>query len=546
MSWLGVSNRSISPVGGGGGYTFAGVPQPAQVALFYGGSPQQAVQNVTTLAGLPCQTVLPQYNLLLLGQYFAVESIYGFTFQSLFAGLKATASNNGIAQKCFLYTNGMGAALNSTASWWDWLAQAQIAANMLAYTSLSGSGTTNALPYDGFPGAGWQQWTSFNVQQMPQVTISGNPVPADLVGLDVWHLYARYWTDSLVNGLGQSKYHEAHNLAADSSLDGIYYDNLSATLQAVGSSAANWMGFTNPLVQWPSTPNSGVVASAHQALQQGHANAVAAFKAINPNLMIIANGAASIQGTAGNPGLSRIYQSAGFDAWEAQYAFGASFALESFDNSPPGAFMQWLSYARTFCNPGGVIIFEAGGFPGGGVGKLGTAQSSWSAADWSGLRMMVAAGIIGDHWFAPNVVNGIGPANALLWDEMRQAANNNALAFNWLGTALDPPQLGPWATFTSANGNNVGIWRRRFINGVALWMPRQVNGNGNLDASDSVAVTNVGTGLFYCASQTPVGATMAYGDTTVNTGAAISSANGGTVTMQNYGYGAGLVLRQGT
>lgn len=521
------------------------INMPAQALLLYGGNPQDAMTNIATLAGLPFNEVAPNYNILLLNPYLGLETTEGVTWPTLISGWKASASANGLSLKCFFYTNGMGPVYLSSATTYTWHAQALSAANMWAYTSLAGSGTTDLLTYAGSATTNaWYQVTPYNIQTMPASTINGKTNV--LLGANIWTLDVTYWTDVLINGLATSKYGEANSNVANAQLDGIFFDNVSPNLRGISGTSGNhnanpasWVGFGGPLEGWNATSDA--------AVQLGQANLVTALNTVNSRLLNIGNGAGGVQGTAStpNPGGddNEIYNSPGWDFFMAQYVFGVSFSMESFNNSPPGAFMGYLSYAMNCVANGGTLIVEAGGFPGGVAGGVATAQSSWTAAHWSGLRMMVCSAIMGGYYFAIDEVNASNPGNSLLWDDMYQAAGANSIAYNWLGAAIDPPQTTYWATFANSLSVNVNVWRRRFANGTVFWIPRQAQGSGNLDTANTVTVTGAGTGLSYCANTTLPNATMAYSDTAVNTGAAISSANGGTVTLINDGYGAGLVLR---
>lgn len=549
MSVVAPARGGLVPLGGSGPGSVApsGVPNmPAQAIIAQGGSPQQALQNATTLSGLPFSTVVSQFNLFMVGSYLGLETDFGVTWPSVIPGWKTAAAANGVALKCFPYTPGMGTFYNTADTAEKFIALAMNAANMWAYTSVSGSGTTDILEYSGSTSGyqGWFQISPYNTQTVPAGPFNGKT--GVLQGYNVWDLYNTYYIDAYIKGSAATKYGEAASLAPNPYWDGIWYDNVSMNLQGISSGGsgqvgvpATWLGPSGALQGWNATSDA--------AVQSGIAKLLASLRGINPNFLAGGNGAGNIEGTAGNPnyggGDYEIYNPVTWDYDLAEAVFGESYGFEARTNSPPGFWQNFLAYASSKClSAGGMLILGAYGYPGGVAGSLGNAQSTWNNTDWSAIRMMYCAAIMAHGMLAANAP-AANPADALLWDEQRQAAGANAITSNWFGTMIDPPQTSPWATFVNSLGANVGVWRRRGTNGTAFWVPRQVNGSGNLDTPFNVVVTGAGTGLSYCASETPVGATFAYGDTTVNTGNPISSANGGTVTLYNYGYGTGLVLR---
>ena len=270
-----------------------------------------------------------------------------------------------------------------------------------------------------------------------------------LQGYNVWSMYNQYYIDVLMGGLAQSKYGESAGLLPNSYCDGMWYDNVSPNLQGISSGGsgqigvpANWLGFTNALQGWNATADT--------AVQNGLVKLIASLRGINPSFLVGGNGAGNIVGTAGNPnyggGDYEIYSPMTWDLYLAEAVFGESYSKESYQNSPPGFWMNFLSYAASKClSSTGMIIMGSYGYPGGGAGNLTIAQSGWTASDWSALRMQVCAAIMANCQLQISAA-GSEPSYALLWDEMRQTAGANPIAFNWLGTPIDPPQTSAWAT----------------------------------------------------------------------------------------------------
>jgi hypothetical protein len=438
-----------------------------------------------TNAGVPFSTVVQQSNMVMTGFYLGFDAAYG-SAAALVNSWKSAASNNGITLRVVNDTPGFApwTVGNGTSGW---LSNALNASRMWAYTSASGSGGSDLAAFSGYaPAQGVLMLTPASSQTVPSFTANGKT--GVNVGLNVWQVYAQYYYDVYIAGLASSKYGDAA-AAANPNLDGFFLDNMTAGAQQV-SSSATWNGAgTSPV---------GDTAATVAAIQQGDAKLVAAFKALDPNILLVAN-----TGFASSlPAIDPSYQ----NLWPAilnEGAIGYSWSIETFNNSPPGAFMQSLIAAEATIAPGGTLILHQVGGPG-GVNNLTGNQSSWTATQWQAVRMGFAAAMQRNWHYALNCGQD-NYSSVGLMDEQVQAVNGTA-NYGWLSAGtqrLDPPQSAAWSN---------GVWRRRFPNGWVLWNPR---GNG----AQTVTIPST-----LCRIKT-----RGYGDSTVNSGACGAT----TVTLQD-------------
>lgn len=475
------SRPANGPLGAVVSTHLANTPFPRTFTLAIGGN-FSVLFSGNTIAGVPASTVIAQTHICAIGSYVAVESDHS-SLATLFQGWKNGAAANGIALKTFEYTAGQGFQFQN--SNWPWITAAFNAASMWAYTTIGGSGTTNLLPYGGSANQSYLQICPTNVQTIPNFTFNGKT--GVLAGLNLWDSYAQYFIDVMVNGLAVSKYGEAHNLAANPYLDGIYLDNETPT--PPGTATWNGKGTT------PVGTNATTVANT----QKGQAKHAAAIRAAKPGMLVFANTAFSSALPTLDPSNIGLW-----DVCFQEEVIGESFSIETFDNSPPGHFMQRLIAAEATVAPTGTLVFHQSGSPG-GVNNLTGNQSTWSATQWRSLRMGFAAAMMRNYHFAWN--GGVQAfSNFGLLDEQAQTIGG-VQNFGWLSAGsqrLDPPQSASWSN---------GVWRRRFPNG---WVLCNFRGNG----AQTVAVPNTLSRI----------TTRGYGDATVNTGATVS---GGTVTLQD-------------
>jgi hypothetical protein len=412
-------------------------------ALYYSGN---------TTAGVPTATVASESNIMLMSAYLGVEKSYG-SYASLMSRWKAAAAANGIKLRVFMYTWGQWFQYSNPASY-PWLTNAFDSSSMWAYTSAGGSGTTDLLPYGATGDAGNSslQITPDNKQTLSS-SYKYNGKTGVLAGYNVWDLYAQYFYDVFVNGLAVSKYGEAAGFVPNPYVDGIILDN---TTPVPGVTPATWLGLgTEPV---------GRTAQTIALVQQGQARLANAFRALNPNYLVLANSAfASVYTDPGfavdpsNKGLWNVLFSEG--------TIGYSWSIESWANSPPGDWMKGLIAAEATVAPNGTLVLNQTGGPG-GVNDLGGNQSSWGATQWQAVRFGFAAAMQRNWHYA--LVCGQSSGNPGLMDEQVQTVNGKP-NYGWLSAGtqrLDPPQSAAWSD---------GVWRRRFPNGWVLWNPR---GNG--------------------------------------------------------------------
>jgi|GEM_PF-3133174 len=460
-------------------------PFPRTYIIANGGNPGILAFG-TTNAGVPFSTVASQSNIVHMGFYLGAEAATGTTAASLVKAWKTAATANGITLRVVMHTNGF-APLTVSNSTWKWYATSLGASNMWAYNSAAGSGTTDLATFNGYTTQGVLMLTPASTQTVPSFTYNGKT--GANAGKNVWDNYAQYFTDVYIAGLASSKYGDAA-AAANPYLDGFFLDNMTPGDQQVSGNATwNGVGTTPPVAH-----TSAVIA----AIQQGDAKLVAAFQALKSGILLVGNTAYS----STQPAIDSTY----LNLWPtilAEEVIGQSYSIETFDNSPPGHFMQRLISAEATYAATGTQVFHMDGTPGGGNGLTGN-QSTWGATQWRYVRYGFAAAMQRNYHFAFNCGQQ-GYSSFGLLDEQVQTVSGSP-NWGWLSAGsqrLDPPQSAAWSN---------GVWRRRFPNGWVLWNPR---GNG----AQTVTIPST-----LCRIKT-----RGYGDATVNSGACGAT----TVTLQD-------------
>ncbi|MFZ0007580.1 MAG: hypothetical protein WAK94_05010, partial [Steroidobacteraceae bacterium] len=236
--------------------------------------------------------------------------------------------------------------------------------------------------------------------------------------------------------------------------DGIYLDNYAP----VPPKTATWDGM--------GTAPVGISAATNTALQQGQAKEAAAFRALNSGFLLLVNSGFAdvyLNGTLGtiDPSYKNLWNAAMNEG-----AVGYSWSIETWDNSPPGHFMQGLIAAEASLASGGTLVFHQVGGPDGDNDLTGN-QSGWGATQWQAVRFGFAAAMQRNWHYALSCGQGAYGSPGLM-DEQVQTVNGKA-NYGWLSAGtqrLDPPQSAAWSN---------DVWRRRFPNGWVLWNPR---GNG--------------------------------------------------------------------
>ncbi len=343
-----------------------------------------------TNAGVPLETVASESNMIVISGYLGVESAYG-SYASLMQGWKAAATANGVTLRTFLYTQGQAFQYALNSADYPWLANAFNTSSMWAYTSASASGITDLIPYSdsGNSGQSYLQITPYNKQTLSS-SYSYNGKTGVLAGDNIWNLYARYFYDVFVNGLAVSKYGEVKGFVANPYLDGIYLDNYSPVPP---STPATWNGVgTTPV---------GVTAATIAATEQGQAKQAAAFRAINPKFLLLAStGIAGFYLNGTLKGLDPTYQNL-WDVVINEGAVGFSWSIETWHDSPPGAWMQGLIDAEASMASDGTLIFHQVGGPDGSNDLTGN-QSGWGATQWQAVRFGFAAAMQRNWHYALN------------------------------------------------------------------------------------------------------------------------------------------------
>jgi hypothetical protein len=428
-------------------------PFPRTAVILTGGD-FGLLHSGDTNAGVPLATVASESNIIVISGYLGVE--HDGTYASLMHGWKTAAAAHGLTLRTFLYTQGQAFQYVLNSGDYPWLSNAFNRSSMWAYTSASGRGTSDLIPYSdsGNSGQSYLQITPYNKQTLP-ASYSYNGKTGVLAGYNIWQLYARYFDDVFVNGLAVSKYGEKAGYAPNPYLDGVYLDNYAPVPP---TKPATWNGVgTEPV---------GVSAATVAATEQGQAKQAAAFRAVNPNLLLLAS-----TGYAGFyiNGTARTIQPTYEHVWNVvmnEGTVGFSWSIESWHDSPPGAWMQGLIASEATIASNGTLIFHQVGGPGGSNDLTGN-QSGWGATQWQAVRFGFAAAMQRNWHYAltcgQDDYNNVG-----LTDEQVQTVNGKA-NYGWLSAGtqrLDPPQSAAWSN---------GVWRRRFPNGWVLWNPR---GNG--------------------------------------------------------------------
>ncbi|MFZ0008148.1 MAG: hypothetical protein WAK94_07920, partial [Steroidobacteraceae bacterium] len=227
-------------------------------------------------ARVPVATVASESNMIVISGYLGAED-YG-TYASLMEGWKSDAAAHGVTLRTFMYTQGQAFQYVLNSADYPWLIDAFNKSSMWAYTSASGRGITDLIPYSdsGNSGQSYLQVTPYNKQTLSS-SYEYNGKTGVLAGDNIWNLYARYFYDVFVNGLARSKYGEVKGFVANSDLNGIYLDNYSPVPPRAAT--RNGVG-TAPV---------GVTAATIAATEEGQAKQAAAFRAINPKFLLLAS-----------------------------------------------------------------------------------------------------------------------------------------------------------------------------------------------------------------------------------------------------------------
>ena len=206
-------------------------------------------------SALHCRRAVEQ-NGITIAPFLAIEESDNLneTLDSLFSGWKSAANTNGVTLKCFNYISPNAPTFNSAGgNCLPWYNNALIFSSMFAYTSASGSGTTDLLPYSGAPDQSFLQTCLTNAQTV-SASYSQNGKTAVLAGASAWDLPAQYFVDVYYNGLATSKYGEASAPPRTREIDGFFQDNSAPVAPRTDSGiAATWngLGTTPPVLLDP-------------------------------------------------------------------------------------------------------------------------------------------------------------------------------------------------------------------------------------------------------------------------------------------------------
>jgi hypothetical protein len=248
------------------------------------------------------------------------------------------------------------------------------------------------------------------------------------------------------------------------------------------------------------------VAGSNASYQQGIAELITAFKAVNPNVLLWMNTECPTGNTV-DPSLANK-----IDVVFCEEVIGESYSWES-TNPITYLMANMIQTEQQLMSPTGTVILHQCGPAGGGSNSFNSAQSTWASGvggQWQYVRYGFAAAMMRNWHYALNCGQQ-GYNQTALMDEQVQGGN-----YGWLSAGtqrLDPPQS---AASTIPGISGTGVWARRFPNGWVLWNPRG-NNSGN-----PVTVTGIPTTLKHIA-------TRGYGDAGINTGLNTS----GTITLQN-------------
>ena len=355
-----------------GTYTLANDAFPRTFVNFIGGNVALGVSGNTN-AGVPFSTVVAQSSIVDLGIYLGAESANGgHTYQSLITGWKASAATNGLTLRAIAYAGGGMAPYFGSNGTWLWMNQALAVANMFAYTSAAGSGTTDLAQFSGYSQQAVLMLTPASAQTVPAGTINGKVNVNE--GMNVWSMVAQYFYDVQMQGLASSKYGEAENNVACPAMDGWEIDNVTPGAYQI-SSNATWNGFgTTPV---------GNTSATIAAIQQGQAKLVAAYLALKPGALVMGNTAWAADLPVLDPSNAGLWPIV-----FSEEVIGESYSIETFvfngSGSAAGIMARLITSMETIA-PGGTLIFHMDGLPGGSNGLTG-AQSSFTATQWQALR----------------------------------------------------------------------------------------------------------------------------------------------------------------
>jgi hypothetical protein len=350
---------------------------------------------------------------------------------------------------------------------------------------------------------GWVNVTPANT--VACASFSQNGVANPYAGQSIWKCFANFTVDANMNGTNVSKYGENIAVAANPYLDGIMLDNQFCIPRSAGS----WdMGNDN------TSPNRTNALS----IQAGWGGLVAAFRAYQPGIIMVGN--PDLYNNAGNSNVVPISPS-----WAACYDGAIMEGFFGYSGGEASGFATGLAniaVQEQLLTPNGVTLIGSYGEPNNGA-AFPSSQSSWTSGaggQWQLARYEFGMAQLRTSYFTPNMTNNTNPTGAVLFDELYQTAPGaGSLSTGWLSYGIgpsDPLQSASWSQ---------GCYLRRFPGGAIIVNPR---GNGAQTFTVGSGTGQIPSSMSRCASNT-ISGTQAYGDTAVNTGAAVS----GTVTLQD-------------
>ena len=479
----------------GGGPTLPAYdPYPRIMALAITGS------QITSYVSANWTTYAPMYNALVYANYVGSEGSIGgsSTYASVFLATKtastlATPPRQGFyIQACCQWT---GTGTDNTDGWVVWTGQVNTNNWWVRASWPSG-----AIPiYSGTTELGY-------------LLLGPNNAQTDTNGRTVFQEFAYHFDqyDTQANADGESP-----GQVANPTLNLYFFDNQWAKTVVAGTWGATTV----------TTDYAAGNSTATTYEQKGEAALVTAWRAQHPGVLIVGNNNYWAVGT--KAGGSTTLDPSNVGLFDYAFAQGVETDMEYTATT----LMQMLEQQESLVNSTGTVVvgnaFSSGAQQSCGV-VWPAAQSSWVSADFQTARAWDAMTNMRNWTWSPGSASQAG--NTLYWfDEQEQGG-----VHGWLSNGtqrLDPPQTGPATQVTlTGTGNVSSVWVRRFPNGWVLWNPYN---NGSVNITGGIPTTL--HRLTNISSST--------GDSTINTGAAVSFpvTLGDTISGQSCGDGLFLI-----
>jgi hypothetical protein len=256
-----------------------------------------------------------------------------------------------------------------------------------------------------------------------------------------------------VAGNAQSLFGEAFSVAANPSLVFWFLDNHFWNPRSAGS----WLW--NGTVYTPSSQSS----TTYPAVQKGHAAIVTALRALNPNILIMANSDYFSQVYNGTTPSKIDPSTAGlYNAVFCEQVIGQSNSLQNVATF--GQLLGALISAEQQVATNGTLIFhQAGRLGGANYTATNGTQSNWTSTDWASVLFGFGMSMLRNYHYNMTAGPNYQAQDMLYFDTF----NGGGSKYGWLQNPVDVPQS--VAQFPN------GIFGRRYQGGIVVVNPY---GNG--------------------------------------------------------------------